>query len=1546
MKKIISVFLAFVILAVSIFSAAALTTNEELNTASNWTVYGTSTQYANSSGTLAGSWAKITSNTNASYIKTGSDSLKFYTKSQYATTILSVEKNKDYQIVYSYYATEVATKNSVDYIINRMGVQTVDGVVGKTSNDNLALVGYDMSYTGGYSTKVNSELTTAGAIANEWTQATINFNSGENTSVAFYIMTGVDNVYIDDFTLVEVTPECVLNSADSWTVYTNGTSVIGSEGTVANSTSFYIKSNTNATYVKTGTESLACRSNSQYATGELTVEKNHNYSLTFSYYCTSVTENATYGDYFINRMLVAVPNSEKANNMTATTNLARVRYNSANGEKRLYDGTVEKNTLTTAGAVANQWNTAQIDFYSGNYESLVFYIMTTVAGTYYLDDFVLTDLGAQVIPGEVTFKYETNGGDTLADSVLATDTEITTANLSNPVKSGYTFMGWYTDAELTTPFVSTTYTETTTVTLYAKWQEGFVQDFENYPTSYSRLNLYTATGPEDTNVHGGSYSVTTTDKTGTKAVMLFPGLGMVPAGTYRFTAWVKLVSVSEDKMLFGVASTSSATPTETTGTYTYINKIFYSSTFDWKEVSFEFTLTEDAYLEFLTYPASGEMYIDDISLVAVNTATDINDATAWKISKSGSAGVGTNGGETPSWAKITSSTDYDKNNDGYGIKVSAIAQYAETTFEVEKNEDYTLSFDYYSDTLNSAGTYILSKVSVLTPNGLYGNTVEDPGDVISLIRSGYGFSLEEGVPTKNVGTTDTTETGWHTLKLGFNSGDNEELALSILTAVDILYLDNIAIEKGKYVPTPEEIPDDLDINDARGWKISKSGSAGVGTNGGETPSWAKILSNTDYDRNNDGYGIKVSALAQYAETTFEVEKNEDYTLSFDYYSDTLNSAGTYILSKVSVLTLNGLYGNSVENPGDVLSLVRGGSAFSLEEGVPTKNEGSTATTETGWHTLKLGFNSGDNEELALSILTAVDTLYLDNITIEKGKYTPPQRDYGTPVAETIIDFEDDTKTYTTTTGLSVVSVEGYNGETTKALHSTAGTYNSNVFLNYNSTTSDTDPIYTIPVKEKTVYTLSFRVKIAEDSEISWFSFYSYYNGGYTNIANLKTAKQGEWLYYSVPIITVEGQNRTSITFNMGKTVADVWIDDIILTETDYAIFDGYTGPQDKVIINFDDYVVPLTSAKMSVTEGPAKEDGSVDNALHIPENTSGNVFLNYSGALNHNDKVFTIPVEENGLYEISFDMYIPKRKNAEVYNFAWFSVYHDYPNLSGRTFHGTEELKKDAYRGKWITFSYTFIVPAGQDVVTFCFNAGNICPEFYLDNITLTKNSPGLLDFTTLNYCEEPFNTILSDDVDATNLLNNKTSVTKIPVKPSTIYTFASTVMGSASDEIFVSFDGTQPISCSNPESTASSVIKCSATETRYGYQFVTDRSGYIYVVMKNNSGTAKFTDVSLFTAYSISTSLDIGLEAAPLTTTTPITEIKKLAVGEDANPFDDDGSSDEDYEESGEYEENYDLENSPETGDNTLIPVALIILTLIAVSLLMLCRKENKVNE
>ena len=122
------------------------------------------------------------------------------------------------------------------------------------------------------------------------------------------------------------------------------------------------------------------------------------------------------------------------------------------------DGTEEKVTVE-AGKSATAPALKQVDGY-------------TVAW----DNTDLSNISADITvtavktPVEYTISYELNGGTNSADNVDSYTIESATVLLSNPSRSGYKFLGWYSDAEFTTKVEEIAAGSKGNKSLYANWE--------------------------------------------------------------------------------------------------------------------------------------------------------------------------------------------------------------------------------------------------------------------------------------------------------------------------------------------------------------------------------------------------------------------------------------------------------------------------------------------------------------------------------------------------------------------------------------------------------------------------------------------------------------------------------------------------------------------------------------------------------------------------------------------------------------------------------------------------------------------------------------------------------------------------------------------------------------------------------------------------------------------------------------------------------------------------------------------------------------------
>ncbi len=906
-----------------------------------------------------------------------------------------------------------------------------------------------------------------------------------------------------------------------------------------------------------------------------------------------------------------------------------------------------------------------------------------------------------------------------------------------------------------------------------------------------------------------------------------------------------------------------------------------TKTGEWQRIALSFHSGENTTLALTILFAVSPVYIDDFYLVDLSS-NNPNKAENWTLYENSSKKVGAEGKLAGSWATVSQNSNAKFTHNGAAsLKFSCISQRGAVTLPVEQNKNYELSFWAFSEKLNAAGTYFLSQATVLVPEG----EVDPEG------KDCLGSANAQGL-TKTVNT-------WVKITVPFNSGSNSAVVFSLLFGSSPVYVSEIFLaEKTENPPTPTGL---------EGWTVYQWDTKEIGQNGTPGPAWATVKKETtgEHDSNGDGQSILIKALAQRVANLFTVKKNTDYALTFKYFVTELNAAKTYSLSVAGITTENGSVVK--DKDGYYSYLDNGATAYVANDGL-IKNkqtyEATSASTVTGkWQQVKLPFHSGNNEKMALVLVSAVSSMWIDELTLTEEEINLPQKDYGTPKDLWTIDFEDESTQYSTNKNINVVETVGYNGQKTKALHTVPGDHGSALFLNYATTTTDTDPIYTIPVLPERVYELSWRVKIKENTgDISWLSFYHYYNGKLTNIANLKTAKQGEWLYYKVILVTEPKQNRFSFTFNAGKPAPEIWLDDINLILTNYQAFNGYNGPQDKVSINFDDYAIALSNPATEIVPAPAY-NGQVSNALHsVPGDYSHSQTLNPGTTTTYSDPVFTIPVKENTLYRFSLRAYLQSKTTDKVY-LRYCAVHIDYKTSN------IMHLEKtvSGVNNQWINFEKQFCTAAGQTQISIFINFGNNLKDLYLDDICLEEMQPGVVDNTALSYCENPFDLLQKNSAALAAIASGKSSVTQLQLEPSTLYTFGATVQGNNA-EVYLSTNGSDPLNSSSATQSYTGRIVASGTKTRTGYQFVSPIDGNVYLVLKNN-GSLTLQNVQLFKTKSLSGSAkDIGKENDPNIAPEQIGEVTELvAIGSVA-------------------EQNLYNNQTPETGDTGILPAAIIL--------------------
>ena len=140
-----------------------------------------------------------------------------------------------------------------------------------------------------------------------------------------------------------------------------------------------------------------------------------------------------------------------------TANSYTVVFDS-NGGSAVASQSVAYNTIATSPIAPTRTGNTFAGWYSDAALTTVFAFTTPITAD--------TTLYAKWTTNSYTVTFNSNGGSAVASQSVAYNT-VATSPIS-PIRTGYTFAGWYSDAALTTVFAFTT-PITTDTTLYAKW---------------------------------------------------------------------------------------------------------------------------------------------------------------------------------------------------------------------------------------------------------------------------------------------------------------------------------------------------------------------------------------------------------------------------------------------------------------------------------------------------------------------------------------------------------------------------------------------------------------------------------------------------------------------------------------------------------------------------------------------------------------------------------------------------------------------------------------------------------------------------------------------------------------------------------------------------------------------------------------------------------------------------------------------------------------------------------------------------------------------
>ncbi len=950
----------------------------------------------------------------------------------------------------------------------------------------------------------------------------------------------------------------------------------------------------------------------------------------------------------------------------------------------------------------------------------------------------------------------------------------------------------------------------------------------------------------------------------------------------------------------------------------------------WNTYTLEFSTDDTTDLFFTlygTFAGGFTIYLDEFTLTKKEVEPDpFEDIANWGLyhptAKGDYVGYATIDGTAPAkrdWASATinKNTAFTSTGSGESVKL-----YGNTVLNAVKmpvlkaNTKYTISFKYM---IAKGATWGSSSKAWFTPGVVKKGTAMNGAVPAEYLAAG----------SKATTPASPADGSWNTYNLEFTTDATTDLFFTLYATFAggfTIYLDEFAVTEGSATPDPGPGPGEgeepgpgedpepsgpSDYDDAASWKLYHANYAPtVNGNGPTENGWIKNTNNTDktYTYNGGANSIKINGNIQYTAVKLnDLVKDKAYKVSFKYFAPTTSTVGSS--SKAWV---------------NQVGIVKGGTAMNSNSPAEYLKKGAIFAGEAGqWHEYSMLFRATTTDLYFGMCLTfgAGFVLYVDDFTVVETDEDPdavPVVPGKEPKDKIVIDFDNygGNATVSPKDRIEIVEAEAYDGKPSKMLHFIKGAYDSATTLNYNSTfLTDTDDVFTVGVKPKTVYKLSFRVKTnsqtlpSEATKGEWIGIYASFGKANMVSSYQHTAKRNEWLYCEYTVTTTTEQNLLSFYVNAGEYTPDMWIDDITLIETDYEPFLGWgTEPRDEILINFDDFYVGYDIACASIVDGPER-DGKITKATYLKGGSyTYNAVANYSAVTQYRDPVFTVPCKENTLYEFSYYIYVPKDTGSVTY----FAVYYDWSNTWVLRASGMPE------RDEWVKRSIRFTTKPGQTQLSFTFNGGKTIPDIYLDDILLKELKPGTLNYSNnASYSEHYYNVFDTKGLTA-EVEKGKTTVIKLPVKKQYQYTFGLTVesLKKSNSRVFLSLDGVNPMAASDVGA-PSAIISSDGTNGRIGIDFISGADEFIYLVIENDDGALKLSEPYLFTTKSLSTNLSMGYElkpnAAALSVNTDNGELTELVVF---------GSKAE--------QEIIGDDNNPVTGSESVLPVILLAFTLL----------------
>ncbi|MBO5231707.1 MAG: hypothetical protein J6B88_03695 [Clostridia bacterium] len=399
-----------------------------------------------------------------------------------------------------------------------------------------------------------------------------------------------------------------------------------------------------------------------------------------------------------------------------------------------------------------------------------------------------------------------------------------------------------------------------------------------------------------------------------------------------------------------------------------------------------------------------------ITKAEVTGVEHLNDVNNWSAI-TGSGGVY---GVGAAWLSPAADTEAKGGTTVNTIKFTGVNAYTYATkLTVAKNQNYKISFDYYSENLYNwdASRQVAYNAVGIAPlkdgNLIYRSATTTTPAALSTVCAGgyfkgvYSSGMAYDDPSINTVVTKTDD-NWYNLAFEFNSAENEEVEFFILTTAlgngTSTEIANIKLEE---IVKEVEITSSEELNNVNNWSAitSSGGVYGVGA------AWLSPAADTEAKGGTTVNTIKFTGVNAYTYATkLTVAKNQNYKISFDYYSENLynwDANRQVAYNTVGVAPLkdgNLIYRSTTTTNPAALSTVCAGGFFkgAYSSGMAYDNPSiNTVVTKTddNWYNLAFEFNSAENEEVEFFILTTAlgngTSTEIANIKLEEVVETEP-----------------------------------------------------------------------------------------------------------------------------------------------------------------------------------------------------------------------------------------------------------------------------------------------------------------------------------------------------------------------------------------------------------------------------------------------------------------------------------------------------------------------------------------------------------------------------